>query len=200
MYYLVQSSNAINTSKLCLPTSPYGHCVLGDIAPCQLCRSDQDSFPQQTLQFRFLNTMVSLTKLLIPRRGFCGAHWGVWAFPVLVHLNLMQTFWRSLHLLVGSALKRKNMLSVLHSLWLLGDPNFTRLFTRDIECLSWSRSLLERKGSQGKNHAVRTRIGRAGFNQTTSSFVRPRSHCGTGRNPRAPLQACGPADSPAQTV
>lgn len=31
----------------------------------------------------------------------------VWAFPVLVLLNLVQTFWRSLHLLVGRALKRK---------------------------------------------------------------------------------------------
>jgi len=60
----------ILTCKLSLPTSPSGHCVLADVATCQLCRSGKDSFPRQTASSGLyrLEIVVSLTKLLIANR------------------------------------------------------------------------------------------------------------------------------------
>lgn len=66
------------TCKLCLPTSPYGHCVLADVAMCQVCRSGKDIFPQQTVNSGSYHLEIcwclspSYSQLI----DFCRAHWG----------------------------------------------------------------------------------------------------------------------------
>lgn len=100
----------ILTCKLCLPTSPYGHCVLADVAICQVCRSGKDIFPQQTVNSGSYHLEIcwclspSYSQLTEISAELIGE---VWIFPMLVLLNLMQTFWRSSHLPVGSASKRE---------------------------------------------------------------------------------------------
>lgn len=174
MDYLVRSSNTINTYL----SATFANVPTWILCPCRCCytsslRERQRHLSSKNSQFHLQIGWGLLPSYTQPAEQFSLELTGeIWAFPTPVLLNLLQTFWRSSHLPVGSASERKTLqwpelvagsehTSVLHSRWLSGDPAFTTLFATDTELSPGPDPAWKDKEATSFNGSVRASLAAA---------------------------------------